>query len=694
MSIILAVDTGGTFTDLAKFDTSNGTLAYTKSPTTYKDLSDGIFACLAKAGADLGDAEYFRHGTTLVINSLLQRTGAQMALITTRGFRDTLEIGRGNRAVPFDLRYRRDPPLVPRERRYEVGGRIDGKGVELEPLDTDGLDQISDKIAGEGVTSVAISFLNAYLTPDHEVLAAERIRARHPQLFVTTGSELSREWYEYERTATAAANAFAGPQVDSYLSGLDARLKSSGFKGSFALMGSNGGLLSAERAARQAVTLVESGPVGGCIGAAALATALGIHHAIAFDMGGTTAKCALLADGRFDVTPVYYIGGYERGFPVRTSSVDIVEVGSGGGSIASLDAMGRMSVGPRSAGSEPGPACYGKGGTEATVTDANLILGRLSEDAFLGGEMRIDGRASRATVADKLAGPMGLIGEEGVVRAAEGILSIATFTMAAAVKQISLERGHDPRDFALIAYGGAGPLHAVDIARELHIPLVIVPPEPGNFAALGMLLADARIDTGQTFVRLLNEDSLAETDAWFKATEASSGDQLRQEVEAICITAHRSVEMRYLGQVHSVRVPLAPDVNADQLREAFSHIYRDRYGHSQDTIPVQLVSLHCGTTAETKRPTLAQLADSTVGVANEQPDPPTFREVWFAGDQMPRKTSVYRRGSLPIGFLASGPAIIEEYGTTTLVGPSDRFEVGTLGEINIHCGGLGSKNDV
>ena len=692
MSLILAVDTGGTFTDLAILDTVRGTLAYTKCPTTYSDLGDGIFDCLAKARIDLADAEFFRHGTTLVINALLQRKGSPTALIATRGFRDTLEIGRGNRAVPFDLRYRRDAPLVPREHRYEVGGRMDGKGAEIEPLDLAGLDEISDAIVDAGISSLAIAFLNAYLNPAHEIAAEAYLRARHPELYISRASDLSREWYEYERTATAVANAFAAPQVDRYLRGLTAQLGAHGFGGSFSMMGSNGGLLAVERAARQAVTLVESGPVGGCIGAASLATGLGLSHAIAFDMGGTTAKCALLADGRFDVTPVYYIGGYERGFPVRTASVDIVEVGSGGGSIAALDAQGRLSVGPRSAGSEPGPACYGRGGTEPTVTDANLILGRLSEDAFLGGEMRIYAAAARDAVAQRLAEPMGLGGAAGVIQAAQGILSIATLTMAMAVKQISLERGHDPRDFSLIAYGGAGPLHAVEIARELHIPTVIIPPEPGNFAALGMLLADARVDMGQTFVRLLSDDSLGEARAWFMQAARTNEDQLRAEIGTSEIETQCAVEMRYLGQVHAVRVPLEDTMDADALKRAFGAVYRKRYGHAQDKLPVQLVSLHADTTAQTRRPSVDQLSGAASGGATAASAPHT-RPAWFAGEREARLTAVYARSRLPVGFAADGPAIIEEYGTTTVVGPRDNFSIGALGEINIRCDALGSEPD-
>ncbi len=683
MNKIIAVDTGGTFTDLAAYDVAAGTVTYAKSPTTYGDLCDGVFHCLDKARIPLPEVGLVKHGTTLVINALLQRRGARTALITNQGFRDLLEIGRGNRPVPFDLAYRRDPPLVPREMRFEVAGRMDANGHEIDPLDLNGLDHVADEIRAAGMEAVAISFLNAYCGPQHELAAAQFLHEKLPDVFISTGSELSREWYEFERLSTAVANAFVGPQVRTYIGGLRDRLRAGGAPANLALMGSNGGLLSAERAMARPVALVESGPVGGCIGAAALADGLGLDQAISFDMGGTTAKCALIDKGKFDVTPVYYVGGYDHGFPVRAACVDIVEVGAGGGSIAWLDDQQRLNVGPRSAGSEPGPACYGKGGMEPTVTDANLVLGRLAAEAFLGGEMVLDLAAAKRSVREKVGIPLGLEGAAGVRQAAGGILSIANLTMGNAVKKISLERGLDTRDFTLIAYGGAGPLHGVQVARELHIPRVIIPPEPGNFAAVGMLLADARMDESKTFLGELNDQALDEMNAWFAQAKIRVERNLRNETGAEEIRFERYAELRYRGQVHSVRTPLSGKINPAGMRQAFEQLYRDRYGHAQAAIQVEIVGFHGVGAASTGRPALEKLHRANQSGRGRQ----RTRSVQFDQANGMLTANVYERSHLQRGFAAHGPAVIEEYGSTTLVGPDDHFEIGKLGEIRITIGG-------
>ena len=350
------------------------------------------------------------------------------------------------------------------------------------------------------MTGVAVSFVNAYLEPANEAQVAAWLRELLPDCFVSTGAELSREWYEYERTTTAAANAYTGPKVGRYVENLGRQLQGGGFAGQLLLMGSNGGMLSPALAAKAPVMLVESGPIGGCIGAGVYGAALGIDNLIAFDMGGTTAKCALVRDGEFEIVSTYHAGGYGKGVPIRSPVVDIVEVGAGGGSIAWLDDQACLHVGPKSAGSQPGPVCYRRGGTEPTVTDANLVLGRLDAGRFQGGEMGLDSDAARAAIGTRLGKAMGYAGESGVLEVAAGMLALAVVTMGGAIKRITVERGKDPRDFALFAYGGGGPLHSVELARELAIPQVIIPPEAGNFSAIGMLLADIRRDDGRTLV--------------------------------------------------------------------------------------------------------------------------------------------------------------------------------------------------
>ena len=509
MAYVIAIDIGGTFTDLVACDVETGAVAYTKSPTTYDRLGEAIFECIRKAAIDARQASFVKHGTTLVINALLQRVGAKTALLATKGFRDLLEIGRGNRTRPFDLRFHREPPLIPRELRFEVTERVRGSGQVQTPLAVGELKNLADKMREAGVEALAISFLNSYLTPDHEQAAAAEMRRLLPGVFVTTGTELTREWHEFERTATAAANAYVGPQVSKYIAEFDSELRQGGFTGSLLLMGSHGGVISAERGCREPITLVESGPVGGCIGAASYGHLLGVDNLVAFDMGGTTAKCAMIERGRYAVESIYHIGGPDAGFPIRGNVIDILEVGVGGGSIAWLDDQRRLNVGPRSAGSMPGPACYGRGGTEPAVTDANLVLGRLDPGNFLGGEMRLEASKAREVLDRRIAGPLGYHGEDAVTRAAKGVLTIANLTMSSIIKKVSIARGYDPRDFALFCYGGGGPLHGIELARALKIPRVIVPPEPGNFSAVGMLLADPRLDTAQTFVVRLNPDNLA-----------------------------------------------------------------------------------------------------------------------------------------------------------------------------------------
>ena len=686
MRTVLAVDIGGTFTDLVAYNLDEGTVAYAKSSTTYDDFVEGILTCLDKAEINISDTTLVKHGSTLVINALIQRKGAKTALITTKGFRDTLEIGRGNRPTPFDLRYRRDPPLVPRPLRFELGGRSNGQGQEIEQLDFKALDQLAEQFENDGIEAVAISFLNAYATPDHEIKAARRLRERLPNVFVSAGTELSREWFEYERSATVSANAFVGPMVTDYIRNFELSLSERRYDGPLYLMGSNGGVLSAERALKEPIRLVESGPVGGCIGAAEFAGSLGLDNVIAFDMGGTTAKCTLISKGRFSVENATYIGGFEKGFPIRAAVIDIVEIGTGGGSIASLDSQNRLHVGPNSAGAEPGPACYGRGGTEPTVTDANLVLGRLNSKRFLGGELELDDDAARNILVNKIAGPLGFDGEDGLLHIADGIITIAVERMAASIRKISVERGLDPREFALLTYGGGGPLHASALAMALGIPLVIVPPEPGNFSATGMLLANPRIDEARTYLCSLDETAIAGTHGAFAEMTRAATERLSDEGEGE-ISFDYDAEMRYRGQKHSIRIDVRGLDDEAGMRQAFSEEYRRRYGHADETAVIEYVGLHLGAIMATQQPDITRLSPF-----NEN-HPPTSasRRVWLPQAASLTETDIYKRESLPPGFEATGPAIIEEYGSTTLIDENDKFSIGALGEIRILSGKPGDR---
>ncbi len=682
MAYVVAVDIGGTFTDLVAFDHDTQKVIYTKSPTTYNNLVEGIVDCFGKGKIAPADANFLNHGTTLVINALIQRKGAKTALVTSAGFRDVLEIARANRPDPFDLHYQRDEPLIPRELRFEVPERTDFKGNVIVPLDDKALETLAAELKHLKIEAIAIFFMNSYHDPANELHAAEILRRLLPDVYITCSTELTREWYEYERCSTAAANAYVGPQVNTYIRRLESEFQSKGYEGPIFMMGSNGGLLSVTRTCRQPIALVESGPIGGCIGAGAFAEALGFDNVVAFDMGGTTAKCALVEHGRFAVDSVYYADGYVKGFPVKSPVINIVEVGSGGGSILWLDDQKRIHVGPQSAGSTPGPVCYGRGGTAPTVTDANLILGRLNADRFLGGELTLDPAAAMKAMSEKIAAPLGYPGDQGAIEMAEGSLAIATVVMAGAIRRVSIEHGLDPRDFALFAYGGCGPLHACAIARELSIPTVIIPPEPGNFSAIGMLLADARIDNAKTLTGLLDDKMVETMRHQYGTMEDEAQQALAREFGATEVSFQRHAEMRFRGQRHNIKVELTGLDSVEAIHDAFTRDYKRRYGFADSKAPAEIQVLMVSAFAKLRRPDIARLPRRA---GDGRPE--TMRPVYFgrAGGMVP--TKVYDRGALPIGFAASGPAVIEEYGSTTVIGPGDRFEMGPMGEIRVNCTG-------
>ena len=682
MRYMVAADTGGTFTDVAVYDAEAGQVRYGKTLTNYGDLVEGALDGLKGTDVQLDQALLFKHGTTHVINTFIQRTGAKTALLATRGFRDTLEIGRGNRPVPFALEYRRDEPLVPRTRRFEVAGRMDAQGQEIEPLDTAALEQLAEGFKRDGIEAVAISFINAYANPAHEEAATALLKRCLPGVYVTAGTLLTREWFEYERASTAAANAYVGSRMGSYIGTFDQRLRERGFAGTFYMMGSNGGVLSVARTLEQPVALVESGPIGGCIGAAAYAVALNMPKLIAFDMGGTTAKCALVQDGQFDIQPIYYVGGYDHGFPLKTPVLDIVEVGAGGGSIASVDARGILSVGPRSAGSEPGPVAFGRGGTEPTVTDANLALGRISGGSFMKGKLQLDTVGARAAIGQRVAAPLGFEGEHGIDAAAQGILDLATTTMATAIKEITIERGYDVREFGLFVFGGGGPLFGSILARSLRIPQVVVPPHPGNFATLGMLIAGARVDLSRTVVTAATGHALDLIWPAFVDLEDSARHTLESELGAQQLRFDRSLEMRYRGQKHTVRVPFEADVDIETLVKRFEIIYKRRYGHANNNA-VEVLGIRLGAEADVPRPELADLiGEQTIAGT---PESSGRRAVYFPAPYGRIDVPVWRRDTLPAGFALEGPAVIEEYSSTTVLLPGDHATVGKLGEIIIKC---------
>ena len=679
----LAADIGGTFTDIAAFDDRTGNLSFGKALSTPHRLVEGINAGVVKAGSSYKSAGLFLHGSTIAINTILERTGAKTALLVTEGFRDIYEIGRINRPDAYNLFFRKHEPLVERALRFEVKERVLSDGEIETPLDDAEIDALGRMLERLGVEATAILFLNCFARHEHEARAKAILERNHPHMFVSASHELSEEYREFERCSTVAANAYIGPIVRRYVREIDDYIRSEGFSGSFLIVQSTGGLYQAEQAKRHCVQMLESGPAAGVIGTQALCRALGLKNAIAFDMGGTTAKAGVIHKGEALTSGAALIGGYERALPVQIAMMDIFEVGTGGGSIARVE-NGGLRVGPQSAGAAPGPACYGLGGKQPTVTDANLVLGRLAADRFLGGEMRLDVEAAERALTERVAKPLGM----DVTAAAEGILRIAATAMSYAVKGVTTERGLDAGDFALVAYGGAGPLHAVQVARELGIRTVIVPTGPGVFSAFGMLFSDLRYDFVRTWFTRLE-------DAPFAAIERVYRDLERQGRAAIAgaavkpqkITLRRAADMRYVGQEHAVTVDLPLKLFERQDRRAikrlFDAMHELRYGTSAPQEPAEVVSLRSTVTGIMRKP-----PQETIARGKRAPDRSAFtgrRPVYLDGRFRP--TPTYARAALAAGNRISGPALIEEHAATTLLLRGDRLEVDARGHLMIEVGG-------
>jgi N-methylhydantoinase A len=673
---VVAVDIGGTFTDLAALHLPTGRLSFSKTLTTPPAFEQGALNCIRQAGIEAATIDIFRHGTTVVINALLERKGARTALITTEGFRDILEIGRGNRTDGFDILFSRLPAFVERLHRLEISERMDARGNVLKPLDRTALPALATRVKADGIEAVAVCLLHAWRNPAHEAEIGRYLR-EHTDCFVSCSHEISREFREYERTSTVVLNAYVGPPVANYLDRLDNALADRKFSGGLYLMGSNGGVLTEEDMRTRPLLLVESGPVGGAAGAAEISARIGQDKIVAFDMGGTTAKAVLIEDGEAAVTPVYWVAGYERGYPVQAAVLDIVEVGTGGGSIASVNELGALEVGPRSAGAAPGPACYGLGGTEPTVTDANLFLGRLDGDCFLGGAMRL-----RSDLAERALGAIADRLNQPVQAMASGILRISTLMMATAVRKITIERGFDPRDFMMIAFGGAGPLHAVNVARETGIRRVLIPPQPGHFSAYGMLFAGFRFDLTATLAQPLADIDISQMKIRFAELEAECLDKLKAIntpiEETRCI---RYAEMRYQRQEHTIKVKLPLDCpGPDEMRRMFEDTYTRRYGHASSNMPIELIMLRVVVEGRTARP-----REQRPGDRRTAKSAPTRRPVWFEETGI-IACDIWQRRDLALGHKIAGPALIAEDASTTVVGPNDKAEIDLWGNIVIELG--------
>ena len=671
----VGVDVGGTFTDAAVFDDTAGSIRYAKAPSTPADPARAVLEVLERLGVDLGEVRRFIHGVTIGTNAVLEGRGAEVWMLTTTGFRDVLEIARTNRTVLYDITARKPPPLVPRGRTLEIDERMSWDGEILRPLDLDQARATVERLPAGA--AVAVCFLHSYANPDHEravaSLAREGCNGEASRAgFVTASNEVLPEFREYERFNTTALNAYIGPLIDGYLARLQAAVAERGYRGPVFIMTSNGGVATADRARRLPVATVLSGPAGGVAAAADLGGRLGIPNLITCDMGGTSTDVCLIEDLVVPLTNEQFVGPYAN----RTPQTEINAVGAGGGSVAWMDAGDILMVGPRSAGADPGPACYGQGGREPTVTDANLVLHRLKPGARLAGRIALDEglarRALRTLGLDSLA-------DEA---AAEGVVRIAIARMVSAIKQISVAKGYDPRDFTLVAYGGAGPMHGAFIAEELEIERVLVPMGPGNFAALGSLISDVKQDFVRTRTLLPRRlGSFAEIADGLDRLEEEARRSLGEEgVAPGDFSSRRALGMRYLGQSWEVDVDVPPEMaTVEALEAAFHDTHERRFGHRNDG-ETEVVSFRLTGIGRAAKPAFGawNVAGDVAGARIET------RAVFFAGRFL--DTPVLDRSRLPAGAVLAGPAIVEEDGATTVVPPDWRFRVLESGDLMLQRG--------
>ena len=658
---VVGIDVGGTFTDVTAVDGATGRVTVTKVPSQPDNEAAAVLAGLDALGVEGRSVRRLVHGTTMGTNAVLERRGARVALITTAGFRDLIEIGRTKRNIPalFVPTFVRPRPFVERALRFEVAERMLHDGTVLIVLDRRGVDDALDALEQAAPEALAVCLLHAYANPAHERAIGERFRERFPGVPVSLSSEVVPEYREFERFSTTVLNAYLQPLMDRYLAGLEKKLFEAGYAYGVLTIGSSGGMMTVETARRLPIRTTVSGPAGGVSQGCFTAARSGIADFITYDMGGTSTDVCLVRDGRPLATTHNLIGA----FPVKVAQIDIRTVGAGGGSIAWLDVDGALQVGPRSAGAQPGPAAYGLGGVEPTVTDANIVLGRMSSDRALGGAIRIHADLAQRAVA-ALAARLRLDGS----RLAEGIVSIAVARMTASIREISIQQGHDPRDFTLIAFGGAGPMHAIPVAEELGIPRILVPRHPGNFSALGLLVSDVKHDDVRTRVGRLHE-RLPALEAAFAEMSAEAGQRLDGEgFDRQSRRSERSLDLRYAGQAFELSVPLAPGpLDARAIVADFNARHLAAYGHADPDGDVEVVNARMSAYGVVDKPEPSRFrgGDGTVDDAFI-----ATRDVWFDGRAA--STPVFERDRLPERARVDGPAIVEEFGATTVVFPGWR----------------------
>lgn len=669
----IAIDVGGTFVDFVLLNESTGEISLEKQPSTPERIVEEVGAGLARLPVKLSEVDRIFHGTTVALNTIVQEKGVQVGLLTTVGFRDVLEIGRGSRPEIYNPRYTAPVCLVPRYLRHEIPGRLSAAGEEVIALELESVDAASDALVEAGCEAIAICFLHSYSNHEHERLVAERVRQRHPSMAVAASHELIGEWREFERTSTTVLNAYVQPQFEKYIKNLSERLQADGYASPLALMQSNGGVVAASRAATRPVMTLESGPAGGVIGAEALAKETQLRNLICFDVGGTTVDVALIDDGKIIERSQSKVAGR----PVMGPTIDITSVGAGGGSIAWIDHRGALRVGPQSAGASPGPACFGHGGIDLTVTDCHLLLGRLDAETFLGARMKLDMQAAEKAVkslADKL--------DLSIDETASGVLKIAGTNMTNAIRSITVERGLDPRDYSLLSYGGGGGLFAAAVSEELDVKSVIVPRAPANFSAWGIVTSDYREDSSHTFVCAFVAESLPQILENISALKSENLERLQEHgFNSNAIQSNIRADVRYAGQEFTVTVPIEDSWMGKQnellqgVRERFVRLHLRLYGHGEAEAPIEIVTLRVRSIGNVARPTWPEWHAGKDAKAHAS------RDTYFAVLGKKSSIPVYNRDDLVRDQEISGPAIVEEWTTTTVIPPNWNLIVDRIGNL-------------
>ena len=671
---IVGIDVGGTFTDLAAVDESTGRVVVTKLPSRPRDEAAAVLAGLGALGIASREVRRLVHGTTVGTNAVLERRGARVAVLTTAGFRDLIEIGRTKRNIPalFVPTFVRPKPVVERKHRFEVVERLAADGSVLVPLDLASVERALDGALAAGAEALAVCLLHSYVNPAHERAVAEAAKGRRPGLPVSCSAEVVAEYREFERFSTTVLNAYLQPLMDEYLTGLEERLRATGYAHGVLTVGSSGGMMTTETARRLPIKTIFSGPAGGVSQACFVGAATGLRDVITYDMGGTSTDVCLVRE----LAPVMTSDSMVGAFPVKVPQIDMHTVGAGGGSIAWLDVDGSLQVGPRSAGARPGPAAYGLGGTEPTVTDANVVLGRIGTNRLLGGSIAIDPARATQAMAD-LAARLGSGMTLEVL--AEGVIRIAVARMTSAIREISIQRGHDPRDFTLIAFGGAGPMHALALAEEIGIPRVLVPRHPGNFSALGLLASDIKHDDVRTRVGPLRERAPLLADL-FAEMEGAARRQLEHEGFAPDGQRMvRSLDLRYRGQAFELAVPVGGGAVAlDAVEDAFHRQHLGAYGHANREAMIELVNARLTAYGVVPKPAAERYRSETASLDAALRE---RRPVWFGGT--PQECPVWERERLPEHAPLRGPAIVEEFGATTVVLPGWRGAVDEHGNLRL-----------